>query len=137
MVLLSLAQIDLVGDWLSSYDPGSRKTLHCIVKQFLVYARVVIAELVERQKHAVGEDAYSVLKVVQSFVAQLPARRNCKRLVYSSLNQFFAFHHAYTYSPFFHRSRLTAWHPRHLIPTGITHRIIEPAYLSGISFRAL
>jgi len=79
-------QVDLVGGWLSSYDLGSRSVLGSIVRRFLVYARVPAVELVERQKHAYGEDAYQVLKIVQSFVAQLPARRNYKRLVYSSLN---------------------------------------------------
>jgi len=59
-----------------------------------MFAGVSAAELVERQKYAFSEDAYKVLNLVQSFVAQLPARRSYKRLVYGVLNQFFAYHHA-------------------------------------------
>ena len=92
--LAQLLQASLVDDWLSSYDPGSRRTLRSIVRGFLAYARVPLEELIERQKHAVGEDAYKVLKVVQSFVAQLQGRRSYKRTVYSVLGQLFAYHHA-------------------------------------------
>jgi len=92
--ILEPLQIDLVEDWLSSYDPSSRGILRGVLNRFLFYARASAGELVDRQKLAVGDDVYGVLKIVQRFVAGLNARRNYKRLVYSSLNQFFAYHHA-------------------------------------------
>jgi len=92
--LTQLFQVGLVDDWLSSYDPGSRRTLRSIVRGFLGYAGVPLADLIERQKFARGDDAYEVLKVVESFVAQLQGRRSYKRTVYSVLGQLFAYHHA-------------------------------------------
>jgi len=84
---------DLVEDWLSSYDPGSRGILRSIVRGFLAYAGAPLELLVERQKFARGDDAYEVLKVVQRFVALLQGRRSYKRTVYSVLGQLFAYHH--------------------------------------------
>jgi len=86
--------VDLAEDWFSSYDPGTRPVLRSLLKRFLAFAGSPAVELVERQKKAFGEDRYEVLKLVQTFVAQLPARRNYKRWCYSLLNQFFAYHHA-------------------------------------------
>lgn len=92
--MLELVEVDLVEEWLKTYDPGSHVVLRGIVRRFLAFAGVAAAELIDRQKHAVGEEIYEIPKLVQSFVAQLPARRSYKRFVYSMINQFFAYHHA-------------------------------------------